>query len=594
MKPLKKLIALALSVIMLCSCFSVLVFAEDEKAYVADYDTETPVILIHGMGQNNTYLLNEEGERITQGGNPVTGWPLTLDIPALIKNILPGLFKSIFTRKDSGLYDGLYNGAIDSLYAIEKDAKGNYVNKVETVFYPYSFAEMSEEEKETCYEQIPVKELTEIIGEENVFYFGYDTFGNVSETAEIFHDFLNNIVLKKTGAKQATICTISLGGTITVEHLEKYPEDRALIKKMLFFISAIDGSDIVGDLLTDNLSVFYDDETLYNDLMVTLLGDSYLAYLLNMVLRILPSDVLKSGLRGLVHGVVQAIIRSCTQMWALCPDEYYAAAREKWLADEEYSEIRAQVDSFMKSRANFEKNLNALKANGTELYNIVCYDAELFPLSKDYKKTNSDGIIDAASTSMGMNFADLGTTFSEGYKAKGTYCSNPAHNHLSPENDVDPTTGLLPCSTWFFKGQLHERIANNDVAIKLSIQLLSDKNMHDVYSNPASYPQYNSYRLTKKANANIELWNETEKKFIPKSKIRAVENAIGRIREIEEETVIDSAKWLAAEKALNDALISAGIIKSEEPSAIENGLTALTKMANRAVNEFYKFIPEKL
>ncbi len=37
----------------------------DENAYVADYDRDTPVIIVHGMSQNDTYLLNEDGTRMT-------------------------------------------------------------------------------------------------------------------------------------------------------------------------------------------------------------------------------------------------------------------------------------------------------------------------------------------------------------------------------------------------------------------------------------------------------------------------------------------------------------------------------------------------
>ncbi len=593
MKTLKKSISIILCVLMIMSSVMIFSFAKEPKVtdYIPDYDMETPVIFIHGMGQNDTYLVDENGnKKVDKDGKYITGWPLYLDVPALIKNALPGLLMSIVTRKDSGLYDGLYNGAIEALNSVAKDNEGNYINPITLNNYPYSFAKMSETEKEECYEHIPIKQLTELIGEDKVFYFGYDTFGNVSETAEILHNYINDIVLPETGAKQVTLCTISLGGSITVEHLNKYPEDHKLIKKLLFFVPAINGSDIVGDILTEELSVFYDDSTLYESLMVKLLGDSFGAYLLNMVLRILPSDVLKSGLRGLVNGVAEVAIRSCTQMWALCPDEYYEEAREKWLSDEKYASIRAQVDSFMQSRANFENNLNKLREGGTELYNIVCYGSQLFPLSKNYKTTNADGIIDAASTSMGMTFADLGTTFPDGYKAAGTYCKDPTHNHISPDNTVDPTTGLLPCTTWFFKGQPHDMLASNDVAISLSVQILTDNNMKDVYSNPEAYPQYNNYRLTKNANLNIDLWNETDKTDISADKIDAVNKAIADVRAIEEETVIDNARWLAAEKALTDSLVAAGVIESEEPTEIENIFTLITKGANKCVNKFYEVI----
>lgn len=584
MKQIKKSIAVLLSVVMIFSSLVIMTSAKSD--YVPDYDTETPVIFIHGMGQNDTFLLDEEGNRkVNDKGEYVTGWPLQLDIMGLLKNALPGLIKSIITRKDSGLSEGLEKGGYAALSNLAKDAEGNYLNPVEVPCIPRSFAEMTKEEKDDCYEHIPIQELTALIGEENVYYFGYDTFGNVDKTAEILHNYINDIVLPQTGAKQVTICPISLGGSIAVKYLEEYPEDYKLLKRVLFFVPAINGSDIVGDILTYNLSVFYDDETLYNDLMVKLLGDSFGAYLLNMVLRILPSDVLKSGLKGLVKGVVEVAIRSCTQMWALCPDEYYEEAREIWLKDDAYASIRNQVDNFMVARKNVEANLNKLEATGTEIFNLVCYGSELFPLSKDYKTTNADGIIDAESTSMGATFADLGTTFPEDYKPVGTYCKE--HNHISPDRTVDPSTCLFPCRTWFFKGQPHDQLAHNDVAIKLSVQLLCDDNMKDVYSNPTDFPQYNSYRLNKQIKLNYAEWEKADKSKLSAEQIKAVEDAYNTIEELRKETVIDNAAWTEAEKAYEAALVKAGVIEDTTPSALENAFTVITKNANRVVNTVY-------
>lgn len=587
MKNLKKITAVLMAVLMIFS--STIIMSTAKSDYTPDYDKETPVIFIHGMGQNDTFLLNEDGTRkLNSKGEPMTGWPLQIDIMGLLKNALPGLLASIVTRKDTGLSAGLEKGAKAALANVAKDNEGNYLTPVEVPCIPYAYDKMTEAELEDCYDHIPVKEMTDLLGEDMVYYFGYDTFGNVAETAKILHEYIRNIVLPQTGAKQVAICPISLGGTIAIKYLQDYPEDYKLLKRVLFFVPAIDGSDIVGDILTYNLSVFDDDETLYGSLMPKLLGDSYLAYLLNMVLRILPSDVLKSGLRGLVKGVVEVAIRSCTQMWALCPDEYYEEARELWLSDDAYASIRAQVDDYMVARANIKNNLEKLQEGGTEIFNLVCYDSQLFPLSKDYKTTNADGIIDAESTSFGATFADLGTTFPEDYKAVGANCTNPAHNHISPDRTVDPSTSLFPCKTWFFKGQAHDKLASNDVAIKLSIQLLCDDNMKDVYSNPKDYPQYNGFRLTKEYNLNKELWAEADKSAYSAEQIKAVDDAIVKADNFLTETVIDTEGWAKAEAEFNAALAATGLIEDETPTAFENALTLLTKTANRCVNGFCK------
>ena len=592
MKKTKKLLSLLLAIVLVASSCVVFPFAEsDESAYTPDFDTDTPVILIHGMGQNTTYAVDENGNRKTDiSGNYITGWPLKLNYLALIKDILPNLIKSIITRQDGGLSEAMEKGAYDALDVLHKDSEGNYLSPVEVPLLEYPFSEMTEEEKEECYEHIPVQEIGGITDESNVYYFGYDTFGDVSLTAEKLHHYIHDVVLKQTGADKVSLCPISLGGTVAVEYLDKYPEDYKLIKRIVYVVPAIDGSDIVGDILTGNLSLFDDDETLYNNLMVTLMGDTFSAYLVNMALRLLPSSVLKNALRGLVNGLVETMIRPCTQMWALCPTEYYAKARSMWLEDEEYASVAAKVDSFMQARANFESNQNKLIAAGAEVFDIVCYGSELYPFSKDYRTTNADGIIDAESTSMGATFAPLGTTFAEDYVQAGTYCGDPTHNHISPDRTVDPTTGLLPDTTWYFKGQLHESLAGDDVCIKLAVQLLCDDNMKNVYSNPDAYPQFNGFRVSRRVKNYIEDWEEADKSALTAEQIAEVEAAIARTEELKSETVIDTDAWLEAESALKSALIKAGVIENDEPSCLENALTKITKTLNKGVNAFYSHI----
>lgn len=585
MKQIKKSIAVLLSVVMIFSSLVIMTSAKSE--YVPDYDTETPVIIVHGMSQNNTYLVDENGNWAKDDkGAYITAWPLRIEIPALLKTALLPLLSAIIFRRDMGLADALYKAAHEALWVVEKDTKGNYTNNIEVPCYECPMSELSPEVKEEYYKFLPIQELSEIVGEDNVYYFGYDSLGDVISITDHLNYYIHNVVLPQTGAKQVKICSISLGGTIAVKYLEEYPEDYELIKKVVFVEPALDGSNIIGDLLTDNLS-FYNEEDLYENIIVGLLGDTYTSYLINMVLRILPKDVLMNALRKLAAGVVDIAARNSTIIWALCPTAYYEEAREIWLQGEEYDYLRAKVDDFMEARANFKDNLFALMDTGCIVADVACYDVNLFPICKDYKTTNADRVIHAASTTMGVTFADLGTTLGEDYKAAGTYCSNPEHNHLSPDGMVDTTTGLIPCSTWLFKGQAHELLPHNDVALKLAIRIMTDNNMVDVYSNPEAYPQFNNGRLTNTVKEYMLAWDEADKSAVSDADKAAVEAAIAEVNTLLNETVVDVEAWNTAEANLGKALAAAGIIDDPEPSAIENALTTITKNANRVVNTIY-------
>ena len=362
--------------------------------YVADYDTETPVIIVHGMSQNNTYLVDESGNWVPDETGYVTGWPLEIDVMPLLKRALPNMLASIVTRQNVGLTKAMYEGTYNALSLVEKDNTGKYVQDIVVPCYEMPMSELPEAVKEEYYTFLPIQELSEIVGEDDVYYFGYDSLGDVMYETEKLHHYIHDVVLPESPNGQVKLCHISLGGTIAINYLEMYPEDYELIKKMVFVIPAIDGSNIIGDLLTGNLSVFYDDNTLYEDLLVTLMGETSLAYLLNIVLRILPTDVLKSALSGLANGLVDVAALRTTMIWALCPDAYYAEAKKIWLEGKpELAGILEDVEYFMNARANFEENLFALRDTGCEIFNLACYDVNLFPLCKDYKTTNADRVI---------------------------------------------------------------------------------------------------------------------------------------------------------------------------------------------------------
>lgn len=584
---MKKIISIVLVTLMLVSCLPLAASAEEKSSYTPLYDKETPVVLLHGIGQNDTYVYNEDGTIMEdKDGGEATGWPLETDIPGALKPVIPKLLLSIITRKDNGLKDAMRQGGKKLLWAIEKDNEGNYKYDVRPMHYRCPMSEMPSDVRDMYYRRMPMQGCKDIIGEDRMYVFGYDSVGDIEKTTKELHKFITETVLPQTGAKQVNLCPISLGGSVAVSYLDMFPEDHKLIKKIVYIVPAINGSEIVGDLYTANLST-EDNSVLYGTLLPALLGEGYLADLLGIVLRfLLPERVLKDAVVGLSEGLVEGALRTSTQLWATCPDEHYAEAREKWLSQPEFKTIADKVDRFMKARANFENNTAKLIAGGTKIYDIVCYGLELYPLSRNFRAVNSDGIIQCTSTSMGATFADLGENLGDGYKAKGTYCSDPTHNHLSPDGTVDPTTGLLPCTTWYFKNQSHEELQYNNVCINLAIELMTDDNMIDVYSNPA-YPQYNGERYTRTVDNRIRDYNNMDKSSLTAENIAEIEAAIALCNKVKAETIIIESDWEAAEKALETAFINAGIIKVEEESVFVKALDILFGTANSILGKVF-------
>lgn len=586
---LKRIVSIVLCAAMVLSVFCIpTTAAQTQTSYTPDYNRDTPVVIVHGMSQNDTYVLNEDGTWKEDGkGGYINGWPLEIDVMALVKEALPEMLLSILFRRDMGLTEAMKKGTYEALYAIHKDKQGNYLTPIEVPCYEYPMSEMTDELKEYYYKLLPLQGLSEIVGEENVYYFGYDSIGDVQYETEKLNRYIHEVVLPQTGSDTVRICPISLGGTIAVNYLDRYPEDYDIIERMVFVVPALNGSTIIGDLLVGDLSILNDDDMLYNKFLVSLLGDSWLSYLLNIVLRILPTDVLKSALGGLADSLVETAIVPTTILWALCPAEYYAEGREKWLASGEYPEILEKADAYDKARADFEENLAALQAAGCEVFDIVCYGGTMFPLCADYATTNGDGIVHAKSASMGAAFANPGEEFPEDYVADGTYCSDPTHNHISPDRNVDPTAGLLPCRTWYIKNQAHEKLPFNDVVLKMAFDIMCDENIEDVYSRPDVYPQFNEGRLTNTVNLYLAAWAEADKSKLSAAQLQNAEAAVAEIEKQLGETIVVTADWLAAEEALRVALVEAGVIENTAPSGFENFFTRFMASVNGVVNKVY-------
>ena len=126
----------------------------------------------------------------------------------------------------------------------------------------------------------------------------------------------------------------------------------------------------------------------------------------------------------------------------------------------------------------------------------------------------------------------------------------------------------------------------NNVAIDLAIELMTDDNMLDVYSNPA-YPQYNGERYTRTVDNRIRDYNKMDKSGLSAENIAEIEAAIALCEKVKAETIIVESDWDEASKALETALIKAGVIKVENKSIFETGLDILMSTGNDALSRVF-------
>ncbi len=492
-----------------------------------------PAIIVPGILQSQVYLQDENGnDLVTESGAPIMESmdmqylfdmdKLADDLPKLISPLI-----NLLATKDSTKFVDALNGILnDNLGVHYFNDDGTRDAKTSAVEYWYSLevAETKPDkfnlyqsnpnkhktEAEAIYKQVNTREYASIAGADHVYYFAYPSFGDTYETAEKFNQFVQ-MVKSETGHAKVNVVFISLGGTIGTAYFDAYcnPDD---INKAIFASSALDGSCLLGDIFKGDFTLD-DAELIYNDILPNLLsfaGDDipgYAAYLLNILLRLVPKSVGKELINiaeQVVENLVSEFLAKCPSMWALIPSGDYTELSEKYLSDPSRAALKEKTDRYHQAQITNKTRIPYLNENTDMTIFAVCgYGLHIPALLESYCTEHSDEIIQANSQAMGAYFAPIGTTLPEDYV--------PAidETYISPNRIVDAGAGYMPDNTWFVYGQSHLELQSsvNDY-ISMCIHIALDDDIKDARVNNGGYSQFQDYRDSSMLNELKNMLNK--------------------------------------------------------------------------------------
>lgn len=570
---MKKIISCILALTLVFTMFTICASAEIKAECNGDCDT-CPSIVVPGIGQSNVWALDENGDYLLDdNGKKIMCFPAVIDVGSIVSKALVPAIVTLFTQKDAGLSDALCDVVRDVFSVNMCDENGKNTGNFEVEKYLYSVAECSDYEKEQIYKNIPLQDYAELAGEDHLYYFAYNSFGNNYDIVTELYNYIQ-MVKAETGHDKVNIVPISMGGSIANGLFEYYPQVMNDLNKVVYIVPALNGSTIVGDLYTKNLA-FFDTDFLYNGFLEALMDEEE-ARMIEVIARILPDEVLTSALRKAADCIVEEVAANITMLWGLCPKEYYPEASAALLASK--PEIKRQTDMYYQAQLNSDKNIQTLVDMGVEVFNIVDYDVAMYLVGNSWNNDNADGVIHLSSTAMGVHSAIVGETLGETYVQANTSvnCSDPTHNHISPDNVVDASTGLLPDHTFYFDAQGHEQTARNDAIISLATVLLATDDIKDVYSTP-DYPQFNAKR-DPRALVNTYI---PEAKAVDTSTLSAEDAAELAAAIAEAEDFVNStACYEGQQKEVEDRLINILVkIGVREPKTEEEPSTLFTEVS---------------
>lgn len=473
-----------------------------------------PLIVVPGISHSITYVVDEDYDYSSAEdssrppikkdlfGNDLQGSTVIFNIPkilgAVAAYLLVPLIKSIAAQKDCGLVDAVGKVADVAFSEQQTLPDGSFANnEIGLLEFNGSFADFATPEdaesqnymQSQCaylYKIIPLRAVSDIIGEENLFFFAFSLFGDPMSSAKALDEYID-MVLEKTGAKKVNLLPISLGGTIFTAFCEQFTNTQK-VNTVVNVVPVLNGTQAVTDMFNRNFDVSA--EFWYNEGIPMILSEwteygELLGHFVNLMLRSLPADVNAAMLTKIYDSLFNNLVVNTPQFWSMVNRESYPALAEKYLSDAEHSAVKVKTDAFYRAQMNLEKNIKTMQANGVKINIIAGYSLHtgderynFFRLMGNSNKVNGDGVINIESTTLGATAALPGEKLTSGER-------------LSPDGEIDASTGVLPDNTWYFYNMHHEDAANNAPVINLAVALMYSHDVENVNSNPEKYPQFN-------------------------------------------------------------------------------------------------------
>lgn len=468
---LKKLLCILLASIMLASlpAFS---FAEENDVSATGTDADEPTEVTGELSDEPigaplpiVYIGGRQDYIFSDGKDAESETYLTASLPeGAAREIIDAAGKELFNGLLKNDWDAfcniLYDSVSEYFKPIALDERGNVTN---TTGYDCLKPETLEDE---AYEG-----LYGIHDYDFIYDWRLDPCANAVELASYI-----KAVKAATGVDKVNIVASGMGYSTLLAYLAQNGGEN--IDGCILYGAGLTGSDTAGVLFSGEMQI--DDDALNRYIQENLSDTDIVLGLSQYAADLVISNGFADSLFNLTTRIYKQIYTKVLPRilmdsfgtmpgyWSLVGDEYYEKAKEiNFPASEEasedigteeepvdYSVLIKKLDYFHYNVLNKAKALldGAVK-DGVKLYNVVKYGLQVMPLSVNADET-SDGINVIGSSSLGATAAPIGTKLDEAYIAAKK--ETPSGKFLSPDGEVDASTGYLPMHTWYIKNLHHE------------------------------------------------------------------------------------------------------------------------------------------
>ncbi len=495
---MKKVLSVILAIVMVLSSLSFFVFAKEEEL--------VPVVVLQGYSGPTLVYADENGDPIIdeETGDVIKAWPVDFGkIGEQILEALPGMVAGKIMGEDAIVEAAvpIVKETLMPLVILEDGTSWQNLT-----YYPKGAAAtqvstlIEKEMEEYIPESIFVEEAISRVGAENVFGFTFDWRRSQIDYAKALDEYIQE-VKEITGSDKVDIMGLSHGGQYGTTYLYYYG-DKGDVRNAILANPATGGTSFVSTIFMNE----YVDLDLKNIMQ-------FIQYSFDMeedydwIFDILSLENIVGGINRVIQE--ERIIYRLSNIPSLLDfvpmDRFQEVVENIGLNAEQngklyYDTVKYHTD--VHTGTNLAERLAELQDNGTKIgYIVGCGYTALSSIG-----TNSDFLIDTYLGSGGATCAPFGETFEVDYVQKGTICDNPKHYHISPEFNIDASTGALPDNTWYAIGQGHGQYFNEPYTRQIVCDFLWG-DLETVFDDDR-YPQFN---YTQKHADNIYVhFNNTD------------------------------------------------------------------------------------
>lgn len=481
-KKAKRILALALALIMACSVLPLSASAADKKL--------DPVIYILGYGGDlYTDASDYHSEKI---------YPLNVDAAAIVKEAAA----PCLTALGIATLTGDYSNYCEEIYS-----------RMAPVYAPMLLnpdgTPKVDEETGKVNGKVSPSGLTghDYFAADECYYF-YDWRLSPLTLANELSALINNLSAKsKTG--KVDIVGRCYGANLISAYLAKNEDVTDKVDDIIMYVPSTEGIGLIGRLFSGKIELNGDAINEYVNELIKyedIIEDSFVKNFIDVFLLIMEqAEMLNFGtekIQELIDAIrvelIAPLIRSSygsfPSFWAMVPDEYFADAVEFVYNTDELREEYAGTISLITEYHNSVQltSRDTLKAHaekGLDIHVVSKYNLPSAPL---FGNTNpmSDAIAETALTSFGATAADFGKTLGASYIDA---MDADAKKYLSADEKIDASTCLFPETTWFIKNCYHDYFDAKALYSFLDT-ILATEDM-TVFTDSA-YPQYIDAKVT--------------------------------------------------------------------------------------------------